>query len=187
MGPLGPPRCQVIDAATADMSIDPLRVFTNLAVGARYALSYLTVQLGVGAMTEHGALLKAAVKQAANAPAPSMGLVLDALEAMAMEASARGRPAAALVEWLLVAADEPLAAAVETRPDVADEWLRPGGQSRPRRASCFTALSRMISFSASRNPTRAARACAPGVPPSAQIAFTASARFSSQARCSGTQ
>ncbi|MFH8627522.1 ATP-binding protein [Streptomyces vietnamensis] len=107
-----PGRCQVVDAATADMSIDPLRVFTDPAVGARYALSYLTVQLGVGAMTEHGALLKAAVKQAAAAPAPSMSLVLDALEEMALEDSARGRRAAALVEWLRVAADEPLAAAV---------------------------------------------------------------------------
>ncbi|MFI2740732.1 ATP-binding protein [Streptomyces sp. NPDC018711] len=107
-----PGRCQVVDAATADMSIDPLRVFTDPAVGARYALSYLTVQLGVGAMTEHGALLKAAVKQAATAAEPSMSLVLDALEEMAREDSARGRRAAALVEWLRVAADEPLAAAV---------------------------------------------------------------------------
>ncbi|MGW8767848.1 ATP-binding protein [Streptomyces sp. NPDC055815] len=107
-----PGRCQVVDAATADMSIDPLRVFTDPAVGARYALSYLTVQLGVGAMTEHGALLKAAVKQAAAAPYPSMSLVLYALEEMALEDSARGQRAAALVEWLRVAAEEPLAAAV---------------------------------------------------------------------------
>ncbi|MFC9595870.1 ATP-binding protein [Streptomyces sp. NPDC056944] len=107
-----PGRCQIVDAATADMSIDPLRVFTDPAVGARYALSYLTVQLGVGAMTEHGALLKAAVKQASAAPAPSMSLVLKALGEMALEDSARGRRAAALLEWLRVAADEPLAAAV---------------------------------------------------------------------------
>ncbi|MFD4371058.1 ATP-binding protein [Streptomyces sp. NPDC058486] len=107
-----PGRCQVVDAATADLSIDPLRVFTDPAVGARYALSYLTVQLGVGAMTEHGALLKSAVKQAAAVPTPSMSRVLDALEEMAQEESARGRRAAALVEWLRVAADEPLAAAV---------------------------------------------------------------------------
>ncbi len=107
-----PGRCQVVDAATADMSIDPLRVFTDPGVGARYALSYLTVQLGVGAMTEHGALLKAAVKRAAASPHRSMSLVLDALEEMAREGSARGQRAAALVEWLRVAADEPLAAAV---------------------------------------------------------------------------
>ncbi|MFB7512852.1 ATP-binding protein [Streptomyces sp. NPDC056144] len=107
-----PGRCQIVDAATADMSIDPLRVFTDPAVGARYALSYLTVQLGVGAMTEHGALLKTAVKQAAAAPDPSMARVLDALEETATEDSARGLRAASLVEWLRVAADEPLAAAV---------------------------------------------------------------------------
>ncbi|MGW3521578.1 ATP-binding protein [Streptomyces hydrogenans] len=107
-----PGRCQIVDAATADMSIDPLRVFTDPDVGARYALSYLTVQLGVGAMTEHGALLKTAVKQAAAAPDRSMARVLDALEEMAAEDSARGQRAAALVEWLRVAADEPLAAAV---------------------------------------------------------------------------
>ncbi|GAA3044337.1 ATP-binding protein [Streptomyces roseofulvus] len=107
-----PGRCQVVDAATADMSIDPLRVFTDPDIGARYALSYLTVQLGVGAMTEHGALLKTAVKQAAAAPNRSMALVLDALEEMAQEDSARGQRAGALVEWLRVAADEPLAAAV---------------------------------------------------------------------------
>ncbi|MFI8515371.1 ATP-binding protein [Streptomyces sp. NPDC085460] len=107
-----PGRCQVVDAATADLSIDPLRVFTDPDVGARYALSYLTVQLGVGAMSEHGALLKTAVKQAAAAPGRSMALVLDALEEMALEESARGQRAASLVEWLRVAADEPLAAAV---------------------------------------------------------------------------
>ncbi|GHG04287.1 ATP-binding protein [Streptomyces filamentosus] len=107
-----PGRCQVVDAATADMSIDPLRVFADPEAGARYALSYLTVQLGVGAMTEHGALLKTAVKRAAAAPGRSMALVLDALEDMAREDSARGQRAAALVEWLRVAADEPLAAAV---------------------------------------------------------------------------
>ncbi|MFB7341191.1 ATP-binding protein [Streptomyces hydrogenans] len=107
-----PGRCQIVDAATADMSIDPLRVFTDPDVGARYALSYLTVQLGVGAMTEHGALLKTAVKQAAAGPEPSMARVLDALEDAALEDSARGQRAAALVEWLRVAADEPLAAAV---------------------------------------------------------------------------
>ncbi|MGW6248023.1 ATP-binding protein [Streptomyces roseolus] len=105
-------RCQIVDAATADMSIDPLRVFADPDAGARYALSYLTVQLGVGAMTEHGALLKTAVKQAAAAPDRSMALVLDALGEMALEDSARGQRAASLVEWLRVAADEPLAAAV---------------------------------------------------------------------------
>ncbi|WP_121831169.1 ATP-binding protein [Streptomyces sp. S1] len=105
-------RCQVVDAAQAELSIDPLRVFPAPAVGARYALSYLTLQLGVGPMTGHGALLKAAVKQAAATPSPCMAGVLAALEEMAQEDSPRGQSAAALVEWLRVAADEPLAAAV---------------------------------------------------------------------------
>ncbi|MFI1169182.1 ATP-binding protein [Streptomyces sp. NPDC020801] len=105
-------RCQVVDAAKAELSIDPLRVFDDPAVGARYALSYLTVQLGVGPMTEHGALLKKAVKQAADAPFPCMAQVLVALEEMADGEGPRAERAASLVEWLQVAADEPLAAAV---------------------------------------------------------------------------
>ncbi|MFF1511899.1 ATP-binding protein [Streptomyces sp. NPDC058326] len=105
-------RCQVVDAAQAELSIDPLRIFPDTAVGARYALSYLTLQLGVGPMTEHGALLKAAVKEAAASPSPCMAGVLAALEETAQEDSPRGQRAASLVEWLQVAADEPLAAAV---------------------------------------------------------------------------
>ncbi|MEU7031461.1 ATP-binding protein [Streptomyces sp. NPDC046275] len=105
-------RCQVVDAASAEVSIDPLRVFADRAVGARYALSYLTVQLGVGPMTEHGALLKAAVKHAAASVTPCMAGVLTALEEMAQEDSGRGQRAGALAEWLRVAADEPLAALV---------------------------------------------------------------------------
>ncbi|MEU9056251.1 ATP-binding protein [Streptomyces sp. NPDC048384] len=105
-------RCQVVDAAKAELSIDPLRVFADPAVGARYALSYLTVQLGVGPMTEHGALLKKAVKQAADHSYPCMAQVLCALEEMAEGDGPRAERAASLVEWLQVAADEPLAAAV---------------------------------------------------------------------------
>ncbi|RSS57491.1 ATP-binding protein [Streptomyces sp. WAC01280] len=105
-------RCQVVDAVQAELSIDPLRVFPDPAVGARYALSYLTLQLGVGPVTEHGALLKAAVKQAAASPDPCMAGVVAALEEMATEESPRGQRAASLVEWLRVAVDEPLAAAV---------------------------------------------------------------------------
>ncbi|MGW2748444.1 ATP-binding protein [Streptomyces sp. NPDC001450] len=105
-------RCQVVDAAKAELSIDPLRVFDDPAVGARYALSYLTVQLGVGPMTEHGALLKKAVKQAANHSFPCMAQVLVALEEMAEGEGPRAERAASLVEWLQVASDEPLAAAV---------------------------------------------------------------------------
>ncbi|MFF0437466.1 ATP-binding protein [Streptomyces sp. NPDC004327] len=105
-------RCQVVDAASAELSIDPLRVFADPSVGARYALSYLTVQLGVGPMTEHGALLKTAVKQAASSDTPCMAGVLTALEEMAAQDSGRGQRADALAEWLRVAADEPLAATV---------------------------------------------------------------------------
>ncbi|WJV51807.1 ATP-binding protein [Streptomyces flavofungini] len=107
-----PGRSQVVDAAKAELSIDPLRVFADPAVGARYALSYLTVQLGVGPMTEHGALLKAAVKQAAAATTPCMAEVLVALAEMAAGEGPRALRAASLVEWLQVAADEPLAASV---------------------------------------------------------------------------
>ncbi|MET7930585.1 ATP-binding protein [Streptomyces sp. NPDC005349] len=107
-----PGRCQVVDAARAERSIDPLRVFADPAVGARYALSYLTVQLGVGPMTEYGALLKRAVAQASAATFPSMAEVLVALEEMAAGEGTRAHNAALLVEWLRVAADEALAAAV---------------------------------------------------------------------------
>ncbi|KUM97379.1 hypothetical protein AQI95_41925 [Streptomyces yokosukanensis] len=105
-------RCQVVDAAKAELSLDPLRVFADPAVGSRYALSYLTVQLGVGPMTEHGALLKKAVKQAANHSLPCMAHVLAVLEEMAEGEGPRAERAASLVEWLQVAADDPLAAAV---------------------------------------------------------------------------
>ncbi|QIB49531.1 ATP-binding protein [Streptomyces aureoverticillatus] len=105
-------RSQVVDAAKAELSIDPLRVFADPAVGARYALSYLTVQLGVGPMTEHGALLKTAVKQASASAVPCMAEVALALEEMAAGEGPRALRAASLVEWLQVAADEPLAASV---------------------------------------------------------------------------
>ncbi|MFF1714593.1 ATP-binding protein [Streptomyces sp. NPDC058268] len=105
-------RCQVVDAAKAQLSIDPLRVFSDPAVGARYALSYLTVQLGVGPMTENGALLKAAVTQAAESDLRCMAQVVIALEEMAQGEGPRALRAASLVEWLQVAADEPLASAV---------------------------------------------------------------------------
>ncbi|MFC7934586.1 ATP-binding protein, partial [Streptomyces cinereoruber] len=57
-------RCEVIDAAKAQLSIDPLRVFGG-PVGAHYALSYLTLQLGVGPMSASGAVLHHAVEEAA--------------------------------------------------------------------------------------------------------------------------
>ncbi|MBC9729309.1 ATP-binding protein [Streptomyces sp. TRM68367] len=106
-------RSQVVDAAKAELSIDPLRVFADQpAVGARYALSYLTVQLGVGPMTEYGALLKRAVKEAAESSYPCMAQVIVALEEMAAGEGPRAQRAVSLTEWLQVAADEPLAAAV---------------------------------------------------------------------------
>ncbi|MFE5029879.1 ATP-binding protein [Streptomyces sp. NPDC056656] len=105
-------RCQVVDAAKAELSIDPLRVFADPNVGARYALSYLTVQLNIGPMTQYGALLKRAVVQAAAAEQPCMAQVLTALDEIATGEGARAQNAEELVEWLRVAADEPLAAAI---------------------------------------------------------------------------
>ncbi|MDF3141052.1 MULTISPECIES: ATP-binding protein [unclassified Streptomyces] len=107
-----PGRSQVVDAARAELSIDPLRVFDDPAVGARYALSYLTVQLGLGPLTEYGALLKKAVTTASESSFPCMAQVIIALEEMAAGEGPRAQRAASLVEWLAVAADEPLAAAV---------------------------------------------------------------------------
>lgn len=107
-----PGRCQVVDAATARLSIDPLRIFPA-ATGAHYALSYLTLQLGVGPMTAQGAVLKRAVTQAAASAEPSMDQVLRALEEMArQEAGPRAQDAATVCDLLRVVTDDPLAAMV---------------------------------------------------------------------------
>ncbi|MFK0016953.1 ATP-binding protein [Streptomyces sp. NPDC091027] len=106
-------RCQIIDAAEARISIDPLRVFGG-AVGAHYALSYLTLQLGVGAMSEVGAVLHHAVEEVSGGPAPSMGKVLDVLAALAATGSGTSRAGAAatMADLLRIVAGNPLAAMV---------------------------------------------------------------------------
>ncbi|MFJ5218760.1 ATP-binding protein [Streptomyces sp. NPDC088354] len=107
-------RCQVIDAAKAELSIDPLRVFGG-RTGAHYALSYLTLQLGVGPMTAAGAVLHHAVEQAAANRKPSMSRVLDVLTSLAGDDQVPGtrRDAAATVADLVgIVAGNPLAAMV---------------------------------------------------------------------------
>ncbi|MFF3214140.1 ATP-binding protein [Streptomyces sp. NPDC002886] len=106
-------RCQVIDAARAQISIDPLRVFGG-PVGAHYALSYLTLQLGVGAMTAGGAVLHHAVEEVSGCPDPSMGKVLDALASLAElgGGTARGEAAATMADLLRIVRGNPLAAMV---------------------------------------------------------------------------
>ncbi|WP_372404851.1 ATP-binding protein [Streptomyces luteireticuli] len=102
-------RCQIVDAARAELSIDPLRIFPP-AVGAHYALSYLTLQLGVGPMTAQGALLNRAVQQATSCSAPSMARVMEALDEMAAEeAGPRSQEAGTLLDLLRIVADRPLA------------------------------------------------------------------------------
>ncbi|MBT2612737.1 ATP-binding protein [Streptomyces sp. ISL-87] len=105
-------RCQIIDAAKAKISIDPLRVFGG-AVGAHYALSYLTLQLGVGAMTAAGAVLHHAVKEVSGGPEPSMGKVLDVLATLAQNGGAtRADAAATMADLLRIVRGNPLAAMV---------------------------------------------------------------------------
>jgi len=110
-------RCQVIDAAQAELSIDPLRVFGG-AVGAHYALSYLTLQLGVGPMSASGAVLHHAVEDAAAGLEPSMAAVLESLHALAQNAagpSARRDAAATMADLLRIVSSNPLAAMVFDR------------------------------------------------------------------------
>ncbi|MFF4429801.1 ATP-binding protein [Streptomyces sp. NPDC001513] len=106
-------RCQVIDAAEARISIDPLRVFGG-PVGAHYALSYLTLQLGVGAMTAVGAVLHHAVEEVCGGPEPSMGKVLNVLTALAATGggSSRADAAATMADLLRIVRGNPLAAMV---------------------------------------------------------------------------
>ncbi|WP_405816444.1 MULTISPECIES: ATP-binding protein [unclassified Streptomyces] len=106
-------RCEIIDAARARISIDPLRVFGG-PVGAHYALSHLTLQLGVGAMTAAGAVLHHAVEEVASGPEPSMGKVLDVLTTLAATGTGTSRAdaAATMADMLRIVAGNPLAAMV---------------------------------------------------------------------------
>ncbi|WP_406834842.1 ATP-binding protein [Streptomyces sp. AHU1] len=108
-----PGRCQVIDAAAAGLSIDPLRMFPGRAQGTHYALSYLTLQLGIGPMTVAGGMLHRAVELAAVSSRPSMQQVILELEEMAATAEGPRKDAAAtLVDLLRIVASTPLAAMV---------------------------------------------------------------------------
>ncbi|MFE9812482.1 ATP-binding protein [Streptomyces sp. NPDC005548] len=105
-------RVQIIDAAQAEVSIDPLRMFTG-PEGHHYALSYLTLQLGIGPMSTNGEVLHHAVEQAAASEAPSMHRVLEVLEEMAgREAGKRQDAAATLAGLIRVVATNSLAAMV---------------------------------------------------------------------------
>lgn len=95
-----PGRCQIIDAAQAALSIDPLRLFPG-AEGRHYALSYLTLQLGIGPMTTSGEVLHHAIEQAGACPSPSMSGVIDVLRQMAASESGKRQDAAATLAGLL--------------------------------------------------------------------------------------
>ncbi|MFE0921251.1 ATP-binding protein [Streptomyces nigra] len=102
-------RAQIIDAARAEVSIDPLRMFDG-PEGRHYALSYLTLQLGIAPMSTAGEVLHHAVEQAAADPAPSMHRVLEVLQEMATrEGSKRKDAAASLAGLIRVVATNPLA------------------------------------------------------------------------------
>ncbi|MCW8384103.1 ATP-binding protein [Streptomyces justiciae] len=105
-------RVQIIDAARAAVSIDPLRMFDG-PEGRHYALSYLTLQLGIGPMSTHGEVLHHAVEQAAATDTPSMRRVMEVLEELAQGQPGRRQDAAATLAGLLhVVAANPLAAMV---------------------------------------------------------------------------
>lgn len=93
-------RVQIIDAAQAEVSIDPLRMFTG-PEGRHYALSYLTLQLGIGPMSTNGEVLHHAVEQAAVGPEPSMHRVLQVLEEMATSKAGKRQDAAATLAGLI--------------------------------------------------------------------------------------
>ncbi|WP_134655128.1 ATP-binding protein [Streptomyces sp. H23] len=93
-------RVQIIDAAQAEVSIDPLRMFDG-PEGRHYALSYLTLQLGIGPMSTNGEVLHHAVEQAAAGDAPSMHRVLEVLEEMATSEVGKRQDAAATLAGLV--------------------------------------------------------------------------------------
>ncbi|MFF5303531.1 ATP-binding protein [Streptomyces sp. NPDC013161] len=105
-------RVQIVDAARAEVSIDPLRMFAG-PEGRHYALSYLTLQLGIGPMSTNGEVLHHAVEQAAAGPEPSMHRVVEVLEEMAVREVGKRQDAAATLAGLIrVVATSPLAAMV---------------------------------------------------------------------------
>jgi hypothetical protein len=102
-------RHQIIDASASELSIDPLRLIGG-ATGAHYALSYLTLQLGVGPMTVSGAVLHNAVERTLTRAEPSMHHVLGALREMAADRKGSRRDtAASLADLLGIVASNELA------------------------------------------------------------------------------
>lgn len=93
-------RVQIIDAAQAEVSIDPLRMFDG-PEGRHYALSYLTLQLGIGPMSTNGEVLHHAVEQAAASEQPSMHRVLEVLQEMATAETGKRQDAAATLAGLV--------------------------------------------------------------------------------------
>ncbi|WP_122614534.1 ATP-binding protein [Streptomyces sp. Tu 4128] len=105
-------RVQIVDAARAEVSIDPLRMFDG-PQGRHYALSYLTLQLGIGPMSTSGEVLHHAVERAAAGDRPSMQRVLEVLEEMSTREAGRRQDATATLAGLVrVVASNPLAAMV---------------------------------------------------------------------------
>jgi hypothetical protein len=105
-----PGRNQVITAGQgAQISLDPLRVFPR-GIAARYAKSYLALQLQVAPMSPQGLALSQAVDTAAAADRPCMSRVIDALEdvAAADKGTRRAEHAADLAGLLRVVAGDPL-------------------------------------------------------------------------------
>ncbi|MCK9871353.1 ATP-binding protein [Nocardiopsis dassonvillei] len=88
-----PDHHQIIRAdADAQLCLDPLRVFTP-SVGARYAKSYLSLQINVPAMSPGGLLLAQAVDAVAATSTPSMAAVITELENIADATSTGSRRA----------------------------------------------------------------------------------------------
>ncbi|TYB48559.1 ATP-binding protein [Actinomadura chibensis] len=106
-----PGRNQVIRADEhAALTLDPLRVFAP-EVGARYAKSYLTLQLGVPPMSPGGLALSQAVDAVAASSRPHMHGVIDELKAIAGRETGtrRAEHADELADLLRVVAADPLA------------------------------------------------------------------------------
>ncbi|MFI0242586.1 ATP-binding protein [Streptomyces sp. NPDC016845] len=105
-------RCQIIDAARAAVSIDPLRVFPGPA-GRQYALNYLTLQLGIGAMSLQGEVLHHAVEETAGQQDASMAKVIEHLGRIAAtDPGERADAAASTAGMLRLVTTNPLAAMV---------------------------------------------------------------------------
>ncbi|MFI1177566.1 ATP-binding protein [Streptomyces melanogenes] len=100
----------------AEVSLDPLRLFTNTKVAARFCESFLTLLLGVRPMDLEGVALSEAVQAVLDRPSPSMRALVGELTTRATDDPA----AAGLARKLRAVARKDLAAVVfdETLPVV---------------------------------------------------------------------